>query len=71
MYKYGITWCDWRKPFSILVRKINEYVLLTSNDDTVCIANAIVDLCNDRDNCSFHMLNKLQLHNIINVLCIG
>ena len=48
-----------------------RYVLLSSNDDTVCIANVIIDLCNDRDNCSFHMVNKIKLHNIINVMCIG
>ena len=40
----------WGKPLNIVMEKIYAYDKLHTDVDIQCTANAIVDLCQDRDN---------------------
>ena len=41
---------DWGKPLNIVMKKVYTYDCLHTDVDIQCTANAIVDLCQDRDN---------------------
>ena len=64
MYKYSISMYDWEKPLNVIMKKVFNYDSLHSNVDTICTANAIVDLC--RDN---HRYDVFIHSDIIQMLC--
>ena len=69
MYKYNILYDDWSKPLCHILRKIIVYTDVHNSVDNICTCNAIIDLCNERDEHSSRSDIKADLNAFISMLC--
>ena len=69
MYKYDINLYDCRKPLNIVMKKEHAYGSLHTDVDIQCTANAIVDLCQDRDNQRYDVFTSSDINDILKILC--
>ena len=69
MYKYDINMYDWGKPLNIVMQKVYAYDKLHTDVDIQCTANAIVDLCQDRDNHRYDVFTSSDINDILQFLC--
>ena len=58
---------DWGKPLNIVMKKVYAYDSLHTYVDIQCTANAIVDLCQDRDNQRYDAFTSSD--DILQILC--
>lgn len=70
MYKYGLCIADWYKPVNFLIQKVDAYVYNHYTIDDICTANAIIDLCHERDYIYTTNQYKTDLCGFITSLCI-
>ena len=69
MYKYDINMYDWGKPLNIVMEKVYANDKLHTDVDIQCTANAIVDLCQDRDNHRYDVFTSSDINDILQFLC--
>ena len=69
MYKYDINMYDWGKPLNIVMEKVYAHDKLHTDVDIQCTANAIVDLCQDRDNHRYDVFTSSDINDILQFLC--
>ena len=69
MYKYDINMYDWGKLLNTVKRKVYAYDKLHTYVDIQCTANAIVGLCQDRDNQRYDVLASSDVNDILQLLC--
>ena len=60
---------DWGELFNIVMKKVNAYDSLQPDVDIQCTANAIVDLCQDRDNQRYDVFTSSDINDIVQILC--
>ena len=60
---------DWGKPLNIVMKKVYAYDSLHTDVDIRCTANAIVDLCQDRDNQRYDVFTSSDINDILQFLC--
>ena len=59
----------WGKPLNIVMEKVYAYDSLHTDVDIQCTANAIVDLCQDRDNQRYDVFTSSDTNDILKILC--
>ena len=69
MYKYDINMYDWGKPLNIVMEKVYAYDKLHTDVDIQCTANAIIDLCQDRDYHRYDVFTSSDINDILQFLC--
>ena len=57
------------KPLNIVMEKVYAYDKLHTDVDIQCTANAIVDLCQDRDNHRCDVFTSSDINDILQYLC--
>ena len=62
---------DWEKPLNIVMKKVHAYDSLQTDVDIQCTANAIVDLCQDRDNQTYDVFTSSDINDILKIFCIN
>ena len=68
-YKYNILYDDWFNNLNNIYIKINAHIHSMSNNDDVCTAGAIRELCEARDSGLPQFVNSNQLSSMIDLLC--
>ena len=68
-YKYNILYDDWFNDLNNIYLKINAHIHNMSNNDDVCTAGAIKELCEARDSGLPQFVNGNQLSSMIDLLC--
>ena len=60
---------DWGKLLNTVKRKVYAYDKLHTYVDIQCTANAIVDLCQDRNNQRCDVFTSSDVNDILQLLC--
>ena len=70
MYKYDINMYDWGKPLNIVMMTVYAYDGLHTDVDIqcTCTANAIVDLCQDRDTQRYDVFTSSDINDNLKIL---
>ena len=62
MYKYNLLNSDWYGDLSKIYLKIDAHVHCITNQDDICIAEAIRELCEARDRCLPQFVDATQIN---------
>ena len=69
IYKYDLLYDDWFRDLNRIYIKLDVHVHRITNYDDVCIANAIRELCEDRDSGLTQFVDDNQISGMIDMLC--
>ena len=70
MYKCKIVYDDWFNDFSIIFNRIDNQIQNTTQLDDICLAGAIRELCEARDSGFVQFVDRNQICNMIDMLCM-
>ena len=70
MYKYKIVYDDWFNDLSNIFNRIDNQIKNTTQLDDICLTSAIRDLCEACDSGFVQFVDRNQIYNMINILCI-
>ena len=70
MYKCKIVYDDWFSDLSIIFNRIDNQMQNTTQLDDICLAGAIRELCEARDSDIVQFVDRNQICNMIDMLCM-